>query len=323
MNFDLVKKNAAYKRFASDVEKNVVSHAYLVYGEDGELRDSFFKLAAMKLLCPTACGECATCTQILEGNYVELFKADGKEKISVSDVRELLEKLYVKCVVGERKICVIDNAELLSPEVQNKLLKTYEEPPENLTIFLGAAHESGLLATLRSRGKKLYLEDLSAKDVAAELTSDGEDPLTAEAAAAFSMGNYEKAEKFCREKEYRELYEKTFLMMAELKKSQQVPEYVCGGLFEKETVKTTLDFMEIILCDVMKRASGSDAPLFTVNREYDLGRASEGYTAESAAAAVAAVNEARKKLASNVNLYSAAGCMLMEILEAKYKWRKK
>lgn len=323
MNFDLVKKNAAYKRFAADAEKGAISHAYIVYGEDGELRDSFFTLAAMKLLCPTACGECATCVQILEGNYVELYRLDGREKISVEDIKGLLEKVYVKCVVGDRKIVVIDNAEQLSPQVQNKLLKTYEEPPENLTMFLGAAHESGLLATLRSRGKKLYLEDIPAKDVAAELIADGEDPLDAEAAAAFSMGNYEKAEKFCREKEYRELYEKTFLMMAELKKSQQVPEYVYGGLFEKESVKTTLDFMEIILCDVMKRTAGSDAPLFTVNREYDLGRASEGYTAQSAAAAVGAVNEARKKLAANVNPYSAAAYMLMEILEAKYKWRKK
>ena len=293
MNFELVKKNSAYKKFASDVDNGRVSHAYIVYGEDGDLRKSFLTLACMKLLCKSACGECRVCTQVLEGNYVEILRLDGADKPSVKDISALIEKTYVKCVVGDKKIAVIDNAELLSPQAQNKLLKTYEEPPANLTVFLGAAHESGLLATLRSRGKKLYLEDIP------------------------------KADKFCNETDYRDLYDKTFMMMAELKKSSSVPEYVYGGLFEKERIKITLDFMEIILCDIMKKVTGSKAPNCTVNREYDLARASEGFTEQSAAAAVIAVNDARKKLAANVNAYSVAGYMLLEILEAKYKWQKK
>lgn len=323
MNFDLVRKNVAYKRFACDVERGAVSHAYIVCGEDDELRDSFFLLAEMKLLCPKACGECAVCTQVLNREYVEVLKLDGRDKPTVKDVNELLEQVYVKCIIGDKKIAVIDNAELLSPAAQNKLLKTYEEPPENLVIFLGVSHESGLLATLRSRGKKLYLEDVSAADIAEELIQNGEDALTAETAAAFSMGNYSKAEKFCREEGFRDLYEKTFALMAEMKRSSSVPEYVYGGLFEKDVVKITLDFMEIILCDVMKKVTGSTAPLYTVNREYDLARAAEGYTAQSAAAAIIAVNEARKRLSANMNAYSVGGWLLMEILEAKYKWQKK
>ena len=323
MNFELVKKNSAYKKFASDVDNGRVSHAYIVYGEDGDLRKSFLTLACMKLLCKSACGECRVCTQVLEGNYVEILRLDGADKPSVKDISALIEKTYVKCVVGDKKIAVIDNAELLSPQAQNKLLKTYEEPPANLTVFLGAAHESGLLATLRSRGKKLYLEDIPTADIAKELVSCGVDELTAETAAAFSMGNYEKADKFCNETDYRDLYDKTFIMMTELKKSSSVPEYVYGGLFEKERIKITLDFMEIILCDIMKKVTGSKAPNCTVNREYDLARAAEGFTEQSAAAAVIAVNDARKKLAANVNAYSVAGYMLLEILEAKYKWQKK
>lgn len=323
MNFDLVRKNVAYKRFACDVDRGAVSHAYIVCGEDEELRNSFFLLAEMKLFCPTACGECAICSQILSGDYVEVLKLDGKDKPSVKDVNELIEKIYVKCIVGDKKIAVIDNAENLSPVAQNKLLKTYEEPPDNVVFFLGVSHETGLLATLRSRGKKLYLEDVSASDIAAELIENGEDALTAETAAAFSMGNYSKAERFCREDGYRELYEKTFALMTEMKRSSSVPEYVYGGLFEKDVVKITLDFMEIILCDVMKKVTGSVAPLYTVNREYDLARATEGYTAQSAAAAIIAVNEARKRLSANMNAYSVGGWLLMEILEAKYKWQKK
>lgn len=318
-----MRKNAAYRRFSSDVERGAVAHAYLVVGEDSDLRDSFFLLAEMKLLCPDACGECAVCAQILNGEYVEIYKLDGNDKIGVKDVNELIEQIHVKCVVGDKKIVVIDNAEALSPAVQNKLLKTYEEPPNNLIIFLGVSHENGLLATLRSRGKKLYMSDTPTADIAKELIENGEDVFMAETASAFSMGNYSKAEKFCKEEKYRDLYEQTFKMMAELKKSSSVPEYVYGGLFEKDNIKITLDFMEIILCDVMKRVTGSDAPYYTVNREYDLARAAEGYTAQSSACAIIAINNARKRLSVYMNAYSVGGWMLMEILEAKYKWQKK
>ena len=312
-----------YKRFDSDVKKGTVSHAYLVCGEDEDLRSSFFTLACMRLLCSTACGECPTCINVLNGNYPEIIRLDGKNKISVNDVKDLIDAVYVKCAVGDKKIVVIDNADLLSPAVQNKLLKTYEEPPEYLTFFMGANHENSLLATIRSRGKKLYLEDVSSEDIAKELTDNGEEEEVAETAAAFSLGNYSKAAKFCEDPTYRDLYEKTFSMMASLKKSSQVPEFVYCGIFEKDNIKITFDFMEIILCDVMKKVTSADAPYYTVNRDFDLKKAAEWFSPQSAAMAINSVNEARKKLSSNMNNYSVAGNLLMEILEGKYKWKRK
>lgn len=323
MNFDVVRQNAAWIRFERDVRTGAVSHAYLVCGEDDDMRASFLTLACMRLLCPTACGECETCTNVLNGNYPEIIRLDGMDKIKVEDLKPVIDAVYVRCVVGDRKILVIDNADQLSPAVQNKLLKTYEEPPAYLTIFLAANHESSLLQTVRSRGKKLYLEDVPTPLIARELQDNGESAEDAETAAAFSMGNYSKAEKFCREEAFRERFEKTFELMANLKKSSQVPEYIYSGLFEKDSVKLTYDFMEIILCDVMKLVTKSDAPTFTVNRDYDLKRAAEGFSPQSAAMALNAVNEARKRLASNMNSLSVSGSLLMDILEGKYKWKKR
>lgn len=324
MNFDLVRKNAAYKQFVADGRKGKFSHAYVVYGEDDDLRKSFLTLAAMNMQCARGgCGECDTCRRIMEGNYTEHITLDAANKITVKDVEGLLENISIKCVEGNRKTVVIDNAERLTPPVQNKLLKTYEEPPAYLTIFLGARHENGLLATIKSRGKKLYLEDLATEDIVRELTDNGVDESTATAAAAFSMGNYTNAEKFCSDERYREIYEKTFAMMLNMTKSSQVPEYVYGGLFDGESFKITLDFMEIILCDVLKKVTGSKIPLYTVDRTYDLQKIAEGFTPESAAAAIEGINVSRAYLASNVNPTATAGKMLLRLLEAKYTWRKK
>lgn len=324
MNFELVRKNAAYAKYVSDLKKGKLSHAYIFYGEDDDLRGTFLTLAAMHVHCKRGgCGECATCRRIMEGNYTEHIRLDAENKISVKDVEALLENISVKCVEGDRKTVAIDNAEKMTPVVQNKLLKTFEEPPAYLTIFLGAKHENGLLATIKSRGKKLYLEDLTAEDVAKELTENGVDESLATSAAAFSMGNYSKAEKFCSDERYRDAYEKTFAMMLNMTKSSQVPEYVYGGLFDADTMKITLDFIEIILCDVLKKVTGSGVPLYTVDRAYDLKKIAEGFTPESAVKAIEEINEARAYLASNVNPTATAGKLLLRILEAKYTWRKK
>ena len=184
MNFDIVRRNAAWIRFEKDVRTQTVSHAYLVCGEDDDLRASFLTLACLRILCPTACGECDTCRTVLNGNHPEIIRLDGNDKIKVEDLKAVTDELYIRPAIGDKKIFIIDNADLLSPQVQNKLLKTYEEPPAYLIIFLAAKHENSLLQTVRSRGKKLYLEDVPTALIAQELVDNGENEETAEIAAA-------------------------------------------------------------------------------------------------------------------------------------------
>ena len=91
MNFDLVKKNSAYKRFLSDVKSGKLSHAYIVFSEDDELREAFYKLAAISVFCKNACGECKTCQSILNDDYVEILKVNAQDKFGVRDMEDLNE----------------------------------------------------------------------------------------------------------------------------------------------------------------------------------------------------------------------------------------
>lgn len=323
MDFDIVRQNGAYKKFSADVASGNVSHAYIILGEDETLRETFLTLACMRLLCPTACGECASCRSVLQGSYVELIRLNAKDKVPESAISELTENVSINPVIGNKKIAVIDNAELLTARAQNKLLKTYEEPPEYLTFFLGAGHESGLLATIRSRAKKLFLQELPSSVIEKILIDDGVNQDDAMVAAAFSMGNYSRALKFCEDVSYRQIYDDTFDMMLNLKKSSQVVEYVYKDIFGKDKILVTFGFMEIVLCDIMKMVTNSGAPLYTVNREYDLKKIAEGFSSQSVAMSIIAINEGRKRLNANMNANGVAGTVLMEILEAKYKWQNK
>lgn len=323
MNLLLVEKNSAYKKFHNDVLCERVNHAYLVISEDEELRKAFFTKACIDLLCPLADEESAEYNAVLTGNYVEIISVDAKDGLKASNVEGLIERIGIKPVVGKYKVVIIDNADKLHHVVQNKLLKTYEEPPAYVVFFMGTGREKNLLATIRSRGKKLYLEDLSPEEITKELITEGFDEESASVASAISMGNYGKALKFCMDEKYRNAFNDTMDVFINMKKSAQVPVFAYKNIFNKENLLQTLDFMEIILSDVLKETVSSTAPRFTVGREYDLKEISKGFTCDSAQVSINLVNEARKKLNANINHTVVTTQLLMGILEAKYKWQRR
>lgn len=315
-----VLRQCAFQNFDRDADSKL-GHAYLLISEDGISRAAFLSLAAKRAFCKNICGECEVCRAIDEGTYPDVYFLNGAE-MKVRDMTAMTENAAVKPVVGEKKIYLIDNAGKLSPQAQNKLLKTYEEPPYYVTVILAAADENGLLNTIKSRAKKIYLENLSAAQTAEILIDEGADKTQAEIAAAVSAGNLERAEQFLLKEGYAALYDRCFEMFAGLNSSSSIVDYLYSELFTKENILITLDFMEIILCDVMKIASKSGAVLQNSGREYDLRLIAEKFTAQSAAMSLYAVNEGRKKLNFNINSASCAEGILFDILEARYKWQQ-
>ena len=108
-----------------------------------------------------------------------------------------------------------------------------------------------------------------------------------------------------------------------LKKSSQIPEFAYKKEFGKDDISITLDFMEIILSDVMKEVTNSSAPKFVKSREFDVKTIAKGYSPDSVSVAITLINEARKKLTANINPSNVAVSLLFGILEAKYKWQKR
>jgi len=322
VTFDLtaaVKKRSAYRTFSADCDGNL-GHAYLVYCGDEVLRKEFLTVAAKRIFCKSACGECAICRAIDEGNYLDVAYFDGAE-MKVADVNDLTENASVRPVAGDKKVYLVDNADKLSPQAQNKLLKTYEEPPAYVVIILGASNESGVLSTIKSRAKKLYPEEFSAAEVVSYLVANGAEQKDAVTAAAIADGNLKKAEDFLSDPKISGLYERCFSMMLDLQNSSQIVDWLYTDLFSKENIGTTFDFLETILSDVMKKTAGSPAPLKNVGRDFDLAEIAKKFSPQSASAALYAINEGRKKLYFNVGALSVAEGVLFDVLEARYKWQ--
>ena len=157
--FSPLKNSRAFSLLKNDFGAGL-GHAYMLVSPDDDAVDEFFTLIAAAIFCGThePCMACAECRKILNGNNGDVFHLNEKrDKIKVEDLQNFLSNVNVK-PIGERKLYFIHRADLMNAQSQNKLLKTFEEPPKDVTIFLGVSNEAGMLDTVKSRARTFYLD---------------------------------------------------------------------------------------------------------------------------------------------------------------------
>ena len=137
------------------VQHNTVLHSYLFVGEEGIGKSLFAKEFAKSILClgkEKPCEACKSCIEIEENNqpdYIEIVP-DGNS-IKIEQIRNMQLKVAEKPIVSTKKVYVIQEADTMTQEAQNALLKTLEEPPEYATIILIGNNENAFLNTIKSR----------------------------------------------------------------------------------------------------------------------------------------------------------------------------
>ncbi len=201
-----------------------LSHAYIINGPKGSGKKTFAGFISTALLCDElgkddgqadifsmmggapkpkrllrdgACGSCPSCVKAESGNHPDIITVTH-EKSTVLSIKELRDQVIndvnVKPYYGPYKIYIIPDAQLMNENGQNALLKTIEEPPEYVIIFLLTENADMLLDTIRSRCIRLDMEKLPAETLIRQLQENyGADAHEAAGNAAFADGNLGKA----------------------------------------------------------------------------------------------------------------------------------
>lgn len=171
MNFKNLLGNDKIKQELLDVVRlGNVSHSYMFVGEEG-LGKCLFALDFAKLiLCMSEnkpeCNDCESCVKFLSQNHPDFIKVepDGNS-IKIAQMREMQENIYQKPIVSSKKVFIINNAEKMTQEAQNSLLKTLEEPPSYIVIILIVSNENLLLNTIKSRCLKLNFQNIGKAEI--------------------------------------------------------------------------------------------------------------------------------------------------------------
>lgn len=151
-----------------------IGHAYLFSGPRGVGKTTTARLLAMAVNCeaePSArpCGSCEACRLIRSGSHPDVIELDAASNNSVDDVRELRERVRLSTMRGSKRVWVLDEAHMLSRAAANALLKTLEEPPENLIFVLATTEPEKLPPTILSRCQHFRFRRLSEAEIAGKL----------------------------------------------------------------------------------------------------------------------------------------------------------
>ena len=143
----------------NQLETETVSHAYLFCGTRGTGKTTTARILAKGLNCLSdgrkPCGVCPNCMAIREGNFIDVIEMDAASNNGVDSIRELRESVKYPPAVGRKKVYIIDEVHMLSSGAFNALLKTLEEPPEDVVFILATTEPQKLPATILSRCMRL------------------------------------------------------------------------------------------------------------------------------------------------------------------------
>ena len=286
---DVVGHKNIIKYIESAVQADAVSHAYILNGERGSGKKLLANLFAMSLQCQDrdengeACGKCQSCKQALHGNQPDIVRVSHEKPttISVDDIRQQVNNdIVIKPYSSKYKIYIIPEADLMSVQAQNALLKTIEEPPEYAVIMLLTENAEVLLPTIRSRCVMMKLRNIKDQLVKKYLMEQMEIPdYKADVCVAFAQGNMGKAIMLANSDYFNEIKEEVVHLLRNIDE-MDVPELmdaVKKCMTYKLEINDYLDMMAIWYRDVLiyKATKNVDRVVFSDQLRYIKARASK------------------------------------------------
>ncbi|KAA5806054.1 DNA polymerase III subunit delta' [Thermoanaerobacterium thermosaccharolyticum] len=185
--------------FNKIVSSQKIANAYLFIGESGFGKEFMAKYFAMMINCKNGskpCLSCPSCIQMISGNHPDIFfiEPDGIS-IKVETLRNVvINNAYVKPYNSYKKIFIIKEAEKMTEQAQNSILKTLEEPPEYGLFILTSSKMEGLLPTIVSRCEIIRFTRESDEVIEDYLINEKKiDRSKAKKIASIANGNYGKA----------------------------------------------------------------------------------------------------------------------------------
>ena len=280
----------------------------------------------MTLLCEEGgrepCMQCHACKQVLSGNHPDLIYVTHEKPASmgVDDIREQInDTIMVRPYSSQYKIYIVDEAQKMTVQAQNALLKTIEEPPAYAVIMLLTTNQDAFLQTILSRCVQLklkplkdsvvktYLEEkLQVKDIQAEIYS------------AFARGNLGKAIHLAQSEDFKMMYEEILKLLKEIKEMDisQLLDVIRKLKDDNTDIKECLDFMQMWYRDILMYKTTKDLNLLIFKDEFSaVKKAASLSSYEGLERILEAIDKARVRLDANVNMELVMELLLLTMKE--------
>ena len=166
----LVGQQVVATTLRQTVEQGKISHAYLFSGPRGTGKTSVAKIFAKAMNCPNQkdgepCNDCYICQAITEGSLEDVIEIDAASNNGVDEIRDIRDKSTYAPSLAKHKVYIIDEVHMLSTGAFNALLKTLEEPTENVVFILATTELHKIPATILSRVQRFEFKSIKTQDI--------------------------------------------------------------------------------------------------------------------------------------------------------------
>lgn len=325
---DVVGHKNIIKYIQNAVTADAVSHAYILNGERGSGKKLLANLFAMSMQCQDrdedgdACGKCQSCKQAMSGNQPDIIRVTHEKPntISVDDIRvQVNDDIVIRPYSSKYKVYIIADADLMTVQAQNALLKTIEEPPSYAVIMLLTENAEALLPTIRSRCVMMKLRNIKDQLVKKYLMEQMEIPdYKADVCVAFAQGNVGKAIMLATAEYFNEIKEEAVHLLRNIDEMDvpELMEAVKKCMTYKLEINDYLDIIAIWYRDVLiyKATKSVDRVVFSDQLRYIKERASKS-SYEGIENILDGLEKAKARIKANVNFELTMELLLLTIKE--------
>ena len=303
-----------------------VSHSYIFAGEAGSGKKLLARTYAMALQCESGdaepCLKCDSCKRAISKNHPDIIYVTHEKPntISVEEVRtQIVDDVAIKPYYGKYKIYILPEAEKMTPQAQNAILKTIEEPPAYGIFMLLTNNVDMLLPTIQSRCVRLDVKPVSDDLVKKHLMENLHvTDYQADVDASFAQGNIGKAEAAAQSAEFENITGNALEILKKIPDMEMADliEYVKKLTSEKDSIYDYLDLFQMWFRDVLMFKATYEVDNLIYKQEINtIKEQARVRSYEGLEKILEAIDRAKIRLRANVNFETAMQLLFLTIRE--------
>lgn len=323
MNFSEI---IGHKNIVDSLTKSLnnedIAHAYIFEGPSGIGKKTMAKIFSTAILCKSdnkLCGTCQSCLLLNTNSHPDLKVVTPDPSISVDEIRNIVRDINVRPYYGGRKVYIIEDADRMTIQAQNSLLKTLEEPPEYGVIILTTQSIDMLLPTIISRGIIKKFHRNSTDEIEQYIIKKySEHKERAKVVSTLCDGVIGNVKQIIESDSFTKVREKTLQIIERISYGNKNEAFDSIKFFteNKDDIDLIMHLMLLWSRDILiLKETGSEVLIINIDAKDQLLRIAHSINSDKVVRWVDAVIDTIQKLKSNANFQLTIEVMLLKLSE--------